>query len=144
MVDAYDPQLRQLARHIARQYGIVMHDGIYAGLIGPAYESPAEARLLRTMGADAVGMSTVLETIAARALGLIRGRLQPDHQRALAGPADLAHRGDRGRAARRARYCAPDRGHRRQHRWSGNDRGAEDSRRGPTNGQLPETDRVQI
>jgi len=70
MVDAYDPQLRELARHIAGEYGIVMHDGVYAGLTGPAYESPAEARLLRTTGADAVGMSTVLETIAARALAM--------------------------------------------------------------------------
>ncbi len=70
MVDAYDPHLCDLARHIAAQYAIVMHDGIYAGLLGPAYESPAEARLWRSMGADAVGMSTVLETIAARALGL--------------------------------------------------------------------------
>lgn len=70
MVNAYDPSLNELARHIARQYAITMHDGVYAGLIGPAYESPAEARLLRSMGADAVGMSTVLETIAARALGM--------------------------------------------------------------------------
>lgn len=70
MVDAYEPTLCQLARHVAQQYAIVMHDGVYAGLVGPAYESPAEARLLRSMGADAVGMSTVLETIAARGLGL--------------------------------------------------------------------------
>jgi len=70
MVDAFDPHLCELARHIAAQYSIVMHDGVYAGLMGPAYESPAEARLLRSMGADAVGMSTVLETIAARALGM--------------------------------------------------------------------------
>ena len=70
MVDAYDPQLCALARHIAEQYAITMHDGVYAGLTGPAYESPAEARLLAQMGADAVGMSTVLETIAARALGV--------------------------------------------------------------------------
>jgi purine-nucleoside phosphorylase len=70
MIDAYDPGLRSLARHIAGEYAIVMHDGIYAGLVGPAYETPAEARLLRQMGADAVGMSTVLETIAARALGV--------------------------------------------------------------------------
>jgi purine-nucleoside phosphorylase len=70
MVGAYDPQLCALARHIAAQYRITMHDGVYAGLPGPAYESPAEARLLAQMGADAVGMSTVLETIAARALGV--------------------------------------------------------------------------
>jgi purine-nucleoside phosphorylase len=70
MVDAYDPNLRSLARHIASEYSIVMHDGVYAGLVGPAYETPAEARLIRQMGADAVGMSTVLETIAARALGV--------------------------------------------------------------------------
>jgi purine-nucleoside phosphorylase len=70
MVDAYDPNLCDLARHVAMQYSIAMHDGVYAGLIGPAYESPAEARLLRQMGADAAGMSTVLETIAARALGM--------------------------------------------------------------------------
>jgi purine-nucleoside phosphorylase len=70
MVNAYDPQLCSLARHIAGQYNITMHDGVYAGLTGPAYESPAEAKLLASMGADAVGMSTVLETIAARAIGM--------------------------------------------------------------------------
>jgi purine-nucleoside phosphorylase len=69
MAGAYAPHLRQLARHIACEYSIVLHDGIYAGLVGPAYETPAEVRYLRTIGADAVGMSTVLETIAARALG---------------------------------------------------------------------------
>lgn len=69
MVDAYAPRLRELARHLATEYGITLHEGVYAGLVGPAYETPAEARYLRTIGADAVGMSTVLETIAARALG---------------------------------------------------------------------------
>jgi purine-nucleoside phosphorylase len=69
MVDAYAPRLRELARHMATEYAITLHDGVYAGLVGPAYETPAEARYLRTIGADAVGMSTVLETIAARALG---------------------------------------------------------------------------
>ncbi len=69
MVDAYDPHLRELARHVAGEYAIALHDGVYAGLLGPTYETPAEARYLRTIGADAVGMSTVLETIAARALG---------------------------------------------------------------------------
>ena len=70
MVDAYDPTFRHLARHIADEYAITMHEGVYAGLTGPAYETPAEAKMLRILGADAVGMSTVLETIAARALGL--------------------------------------------------------------------------
>jgi purine-nucleoside phosphorylase len=69
MAQAYAPHLRELARHMASEYGIVLHDGVYAGLVGPAYETPAEVKYLRTIGADAVGMSTVLETIAARALG---------------------------------------------------------------------------
>jgi purine-nucleoside phosphorylase len=69
MVDAYAPRLRELARHMASEYAITLHEGVYAGLVGPAYETPAEARYLRAIGADAVGMSTVLETIAARALG---------------------------------------------------------------------------
>ncbi len=69
MVDAYAPHLRELARHMAAEYNITLRDGVYAGLLGPTYETPAEARYLRTIGADAVGMSTVLETIAARALG---------------------------------------------------------------------------
>ena len=50
--------------------GMPLHEGVYAGLRGPQYETPAEIRMLRGMGADAVGMSTVLETIQARALGL--------------------------------------------------------------------------
>jgi len=69
MVDAYAPSLRKLARHVAGEYGIALQEGVYAGLLGPTYETPAEARYLRRIGADAVGMSTVLETIAARALG---------------------------------------------------------------------------
>jgi purine-nucleoside phosphorylase len=66
MVDAYAPSLRALARNIDP----TLRDGVYAGVRGPCYETPAEAAALRTLGADAVGMSTVLETIAARALGL--------------------------------------------------------------------------
>jgi purine-nucleoside phosphorylase len=69
MVNAYAPHLRELAHHMASEYGITLRDGVYAGLTGPTYETPAEAKYLRTIGADAVGMSTVLETIAARALG---------------------------------------------------------------------------
>src|SRR6202011_4076162 len=69
MADAYAPHLRASARAIAAEHGFTLREGVYAGLAGPTYETPAEARYLRTIGADAVGMSTVLETIAARALG---------------------------------------------------------------------------
>lgn len=65
LVDAYDPELRALARDIDGS----LSEGVYAGLPGPHYETPAEIRMLRTIGADLVGMSTVHETIAARALG---------------------------------------------------------------------------
>ncbi len=70
MVDAYDPGLRGLARWHARELGFDLPDGVYAGLNGPSYETPAEVRMLRTLGADLVGMSTVHEVIAARHLGL--------------------------------------------------------------------------
>ncbi|MFN2558008.1 MAG: purine-nucleoside phosphorylase [Nitriliruptorales bacterium] len=70
MVDAYDPQLRQAAFEVASQLGVELRAGIYAGVLGPAYETPAEAAMLRRLGADLVGMSTVLEVIAARARGL--------------------------------------------------------------------------
>lgn len=66
MTDAYSPALRDLAHSIDSD----LREGVYAGLLGPTYETPAEARYLRTIGADAVGMSTVLETIAARAKGI--------------------------------------------------------------------------
>ena len=66
MADAYSPRLRAVAHHI---YPSVA-EGVYAGLSGPQYETPAEIRMLRTLGADLVGMSTVHETIAARAAGL--------------------------------------------------------------------------
>lgn len=66
LVDAYSPRLRALARDIEP----TLAEGVYAGLPGPHYETPAEIRMLRTLGADLVGMSTVHETIAARAAGL--------------------------------------------------------------------------
>lgn len=69
MVDAYDPALRALALQVAAAERIELRSGVYAGLLGPTYETPAEIRMLRTLGADAVGMSTVLETIAARHSG---------------------------------------------------------------------------
>lgn len=70
MRDAYDPDLRSLARETATRLGLELVDGVYAGLLGPAFETPAEVRYLRAVGADVVGMSTVPEVIAARALGL--------------------------------------------------------------------------
>ncbi|MFX1783423.1 purine-nucleoside phosphorylase [Prescottella equi] len=65
LVDSYSPRLRTLAREIDP----TLAEGVYAGLPGPHYETPAEIRMLRILGADLVGMSTVHETIAARALG---------------------------------------------------------------------------
>lgn len=70
MLDAYDPALRALAHEHAAGLGIDLREGVYAGLPGPSYETPAEVRMLRALGADLVGMSTVLEVIAARHLGL--------------------------------------------------------------------------
>lgn len=67
---AYDSDWRAVFRNAASHAGITLHEGVYAGLRGPQYETPAEIRMLRTLGADAVGMSTVLETIQARALGI--------------------------------------------------------------------------
>ena len=65
LTDAYAPRLRELARQVDPQ----LTEGVYAGLPGPHYETPAEVRMLRVLGADLVGMSTVHETIAARAAG---------------------------------------------------------------------------
>ena len=67
---AYDPDWRARIRDAAAALGMTLHEGVYAGLRGPQYETPAEIRMLRAIGADAVGMSTVLETLQARALGL--------------------------------------------------------------------------
>lgn len=70
MSEAYDATWREKFRAAAAASGMALHEGIYASLRGPQYETPAEIRMLRTLGADAVGMSTVLETIQARSLGL--------------------------------------------------------------------------
>ena len=70
MSAAYSAELRAHFSRLAAEEKIVLHEGVYAGLPGPQYETPAEVRMLRTLGADAVGMSTVLETIQARALGM--------------------------------------------------------------------------
>lgn len=70
MTGAYDVALRDRMHAVANALGIALRDGVYAALYGPAYETPAEVRMLRTLGADAVGMSTVPEVVMARALGM--------------------------------------------------------------------------
>jgi purine-nucleoside phosphorylase len=70
MSDAYDPEYRRLAIEAAASIGVKLSEGVYAALSGPSYETPAEIRYLRTIGADLVGMSTVPEVIAARHLGV--------------------------------------------------------------------------
>lgn len=69
MTHAYDPRLGALADEVASTLGFRLLRGVYAGMLGPQYETPAEVRMVRTLGAHAVGMSTVLETIAARHMG---------------------------------------------------------------------------
>jgi purine-nucleoside phosphorylase len=70
MSDPYDRELRALARRVARERHVPLEEGVYAGLLGPSYETPSEVRMLERLGADAVGMSTVVEVIAARARGM--------------------------------------------------------------------------
>ena len=70
MTDAYCETYREMALVAAKKLGIELGQGVYAGLLGPSYETPAEIRYLRTIGADLVGMSTVAEVIAARQLGM--------------------------------------------------------------------------
>lgn len=70
MTDAYTPQLRDLAKEAAKSIGLTLAEGVYLGLQGPSYETPAEIRMARALGADAVGMSTVMEVIAASQMGM--------------------------------------------------------------------------
>jgi purine-nucleoside phosphorylase len=70
MTEAYAPKLRARFQQAAKTIGLTLHEGVYAGLLGPQYETAAEVRMLRSLGVDAIGMSTVLEVIQARALGL--------------------------------------------------------------------------
>ena len=70
MSRAYDPALRDAALAASRAEGVAVHTGVYVGVLGPSYETPAEIEMLARWGADAVGMSTVTEVIAARHLGL--------------------------------------------------------------------------
>jgi purine-nucleoside phosphorylase len=66
MSQAYDRELCGLARKVAKEHDLLLHEGVYVGLSGPSFESPADLRFLRTAGADSVGMSTVPEVIVAR------------------------------------------------------------------------------
>jgi purine-nucleoside phosphorylase len=68
--NAYDPELRKAARAAAERLGLDLGEGVYAAWLGPAFETPAEIRMLRTLGADLVGMSTVPEVLAARHMGI--------------------------------------------------------------------------
>lgn len=70
MTEAYSKQYRELAHKAAQRLGKNLNEGVYAALLGPSYETPAEIRYLRTIGADLVGMSTVPEVIAARHMGI--------------------------------------------------------------------------
>jgi purine-nucleoside phosphorylase len=70
MTEVYSRRLRTLAADVARAHGIALEHGVYVALHGPSYETPAEIRYLRTIGADAVGMSTVPEAIVARQMGV--------------------------------------------------------------------------
>jgi purine-nucleoside phosphorylase len=70
MTNAYDPEYRRLAREAAARLGLELREGVYAAWLGPAFETPAEIRMMRTLGADLVGMSTVPEVLAARHMGI--------------------------------------------------------------------------
>ena len=70
MSDPYDSELRALAHRTAREQGLELAEGVYAGLLGPSYETRAEVQMLAKLGADAIGMSTVPEVIVARAIGM--------------------------------------------------------------------------
>ena len=70
MTNAYDPEYRAFARDAAARLGIRLGEGVYAAWLGPAFETPAEIRMVRTLGGDLVGMSTVPEVLAARHMGI--------------------------------------------------------------------------
>lgn len=70
MSHIYDPALCEIIRSVARENSIALHEGVYCQLTGPSFESPAEIRMLHAMGADAVGMSTAVEAVAANHCGL--------------------------------------------------------------------------
>ncbi len=70
LTDAYSPRLRAMAQAVAKAQGFAMKEGVYMNVLGPSFETPAEIRAFRALGADLVGMSTVHETVAARHMGM--------------------------------------------------------------------------
>lgn len=90
---AYDLRLRRLLIEVARERSIAMSEGVYAAMMGPSYETPAEIRMLRAFGADVVGMSTVPEILAAAQIGLTTAAIAVVSNRAagLGGGAELTH-----------------------------------------------------
>ena len=70
MSETYDPELRRLAQNAAQEAGFTVHEGVYAAVLGPSFETPAEVRMLKALGGSVVGMSTVPEVIAARHMGM--------------------------------------------------------------------------
>jgi purine-nucleoside phosphorylase len=70
MSEAYSRAYREIAKQVAAELCVPMTEGVYAAMLGPSYETPAEIRFLRTIGADLVGMSTALEAIAANHMGM--------------------------------------------------------------------------
>jgi purine-nucleoside phosphorylase len=92
MSDPYDSGLRRLAREAAREAGVSLEEGVYLAVLGPSYETPAEIRAFEELGADAVGMSTVPEVVAARARGIkCLGFSTITNQAAGISPTPLAH-----------------------------------------------------
>ncbi|OFZ55226.1 MAG: purine-nucleoside phosphorylase [Bdellovibrionales bacterium RIFOXYC1_FULL_54_43] len=93
LTEAYAKDCVEILQKSAREIGIEIHQGIYAGLLGPTYETPAEIRMYRTLGADAVGMSTVPEAIVANHLGVrVAGISYISNLAAGLSPQKLTHR----------------------------------------------------
>lgn len=108
MSAAYAPTLRALADEVGEAVGVPLAHGVYAALLGPSYETPAEIRYLRAIGADAVGMSTVPEAIAARQLGVeVLGLSCLTNMAAGLAPEALDHRDVLETAARASSRCIP-------------------------------------
>ena len=113
MNEAYSPYLRTIARGVADDLGIAVEEGVYAGVLGPCFETPAEVAALRTLGVSYVGMSTVCEVIMARALGMSVLGLTPRGQRVRRARGEPRERprgrgnARRGLRAPRARGAAP-------------------------------------